>query len=67
MIQAFDPRTGEPVRGPVAETSDADLDAIAAAAAYAAPAWAAFGPSMPFTAKSHYDHLQRRLKKKERF
>ena len=43
MIQGFDPRTGEPVGEPVAETSDADLDAIVAAAAAACPAWAASG------------------------
>jgi NADP-dependent aldehyde dehydrogenase len=43
MIQGFDPRTGEPVGEPVAETSDADLDAIVAAAAAAGPAWAASG------------------------
>jgi NADP-dependent aldehyde dehydrogenase len=43
MIQGFDPRTAEPVGEPVAETSDADLDAIVAAAAAAFPAWAAFG------------------------
>ncbi|HEX2745897.1 MAG TPA: dihydroxy-acid dehydratase, partial [Streptosporangiaceae bacterium] len=28
MIQAFDPRTGEPVGEPVAETNDAEVDAI---------------------------------------
>ena len=43
MIQGFDPRTGEPVGEPVAETSDADLDAIVAAAMAAFPAWAASG------------------------
>jgi NADP-dependent aldehyde dehydrogenase len=43
MIQGFDPRTAEPVGEPVAETSDADLDAIVAAAAAAFPAWSAFG------------------------
>jgi NADP-dependent aldehyde dehydrogenase len=43
MIQAFDPRTGEPVGEPVAETSDTEVDAIVAAAAAAFPAWAAFG------------------------
>ena len=43
MIQGFDPRTGEPVGEPVAETSDAGLDAIVAAAAAASPAWAASG------------------------
>ena len=30
MIQGFDPRTGEPVGEPVAETTDAEVDAIAA-------------------------------------
>jgi NADP-dependent aldehyde dehydrogenase len=43
MIQAFDPRTGEPVGEPVAETSDTEVDAIVAAAAAAFGAWAAFG------------------------
>ena len=42
MIQGFDPRTGEPVGEPVAETTDVGLDAIVASAASAAPAWAAF-------------------------
>ena len=32
MIQGFDPRTGEPVGEPVAETTDAGLDAIVASA-----------------------------------
>src|SRR6202453_3251832 len=43
MIQGFDPRTGEPVGEPVAETSDAEVDAIVAAAAAAFGAWSAFG------------------------
>src|SRR6204780_4134784 len=43
MIQGFDPRTGEPVGEPVAETSDAEVDAIVAAAAGAVGARAAFG------------------------
>jgi len=43
MIQAYDPRTGEPVGEPVAETSDAEVDAIVAAAALAFGAWSAFG------------------------
>ena len=30
MIQGFDPRTGEPLGEPVAETTDAGLDAIVA-------------------------------------
>jgi NADP-dependent aldehyde dehydrogenase len=42
MIQGFDPRTGEPVGEPVAETSDAEVDAIVAAASAAAPAWGAW-------------------------
>jgi NADP-dependent aldehyde dehydrogenase len=41
MIQGFDPRTGEPVGEPVAETADAEVDAIAASALAAAPAWGA--------------------------
>jgi NADP-dependent aldehyde dehydrogenase len=43
MIQAYDPRTGEPAGEPVPETSEAEVDAIAGAAAAAFPAWAAFG------------------------
>jgi NADP-dependent aldehyde dehydrogenase len=43
MVQGYDPRTGEPVGEPVSETSDAGVDAIVAAAADAAPAWAASG------------------------
>jgi NADP-dependent aldehyde dehydrogenase len=39
MIQGFDPRTGDPVGEPVAETADTEVDAIAAAAAAAFPAW----------------------------
>jgi len=42
MIQGFDPRTGEPVGEPVAETSDAEVDAIVASALAASPAWASF-------------------------
>src|SRR2546430_2011722 len=42
MIRGFDPRTGEPVGGPVAETTDAEVDAAVAAAVTAAPAWGAF-------------------------
>jgi NADP-dependent aldehyde dehydrogenase len=41
MIQGFDPRTAEPVGEPVAETSDAEVDAIVASARAAAPAWGA--------------------------
>jgi NADP-dependent aldehyde dehydrogenase len=43
MIQAYDPRTGEPAGEPVPETSDAEVDAAVSAAAAAFPAWAAFG------------------------
>src|SRR5215813_12885539 len=43
MIQAFDPRTGEPEGEPVPETTDAGVDALVAAAAAAAPAWASSG------------------------
>ena len=42
MIQGFDPRTAEPVGEPVAETTDAGLDAIVAAAVAAFGAWSAF-------------------------
>jgi NADP-dependent aldehyde dehydrogenase len=42
MIQGFDPRTAEPVGEPVAEATDADVDAIVAAAAAAFPAWSAY-------------------------
>jgi NADP-dependent aldehyde dehydrogenase len=41
MIQGFDPRTAEPVGEPVAETTDAEVDTIVAAALAAAPAWGA--------------------------
>ena len=41
MIQGYNPRTGEPAGEPVAETSDAALDAIVADAVAAFPAWAA--------------------------
>src|ERR1700678_3286072 len=43
MIQGLAPPPAEPVGEPVAETSDADLDAIVAAATAAFPAWSAFG------------------------
>jgi len=43
MIQAFNPRTGEPAGQPVAETSGAEVDAAVAAAAGALPAWAGRG------------------------
>jgi NADP-dependent aldehyde dehydrogenase len=42
MIQGFDPRTGEPEGEPVAETTDAGVDAIVAAAAAAAAEWSRF-------------------------
>src|SRR5579875_243240 len=41
MIQAFDPRTGQPAGEPVAETTDAGVDALVAAALAAAPDWGA--------------------------
>jgi NADP-dependent aldehyde dehydrogenase len=41
MIQAFNPRTGQPTGRPVAEASDADVDAIVSAAVAAFPGWAA--------------------------
>jgi NADP-dependent aldehyde dehydrogenase len=41
MIQGFDPRTAEPVGEPVAETTGNEVDAAAAAAVAAFPAWAA--------------------------
>ena len=41
MIQGFDPRTGLAVGEPVAETTDAEVDAIVAAAAEATAAWGA--------------------------
>jgi NADP-dependent aldehyde dehydrogenase len=44
MIQGFNPRTGEPAGEPVAETTDAELDAAAVAAAAAFPQWAALLP-----------------------
>ncbi|HEX6525679.1 MAG TPA: aldehyde dehydrogenase (NADP(+)) [Streptosporangiaceae bacterium] len=40
MIQGFDPRTGQPAGEPVAETSDAAVDAIVAEAVAAFPVWA---------------------------
>lgn len=44
MIQGYDPRTGTPAGEPVAETSDAGVDAIADAAAAAARAWETTSP-----------------------
>jgi NADP-dependent aldehyde dehydrogenase len=41
MIQGFNPRTGQPAGEPVAEASDADVDAIVAAAVAAFGEWAA--------------------------
>ena len=43
MIQGFNPRTGEPAGKPVAETTDAEVDAAAEAAAAARPEWAGLG------------------------
>src|SRR5262249_4895023 len=39
MIQGYDPRTGEPAGEPVPETADAEVDAIAGAAAAACGSW----------------------------
>jgi len=41
MIQAYNPRTGQPAGDPVAETTEADVDAAVRAAAGAFPGWAA--------------------------
>jgi NADP-dependent aldehyde dehydrogenase len=41
MIQGFNPRTGQPAGEPVAETTTAELDTLAARAVEAFPAWAA--------------------------
>jgi NADP-dependent aldehyde dehydrogenase len=41
MIQGFDPHTGEPVGEPVPETTQAEVDALVAAAHAAAPGWGA--------------------------
>jgi NADP-dependent aldehyde dehydrogenase len=41
VIQGYNPRTGEAVGAPVAETTDAEVDAIVEAAAAAFPAWSA--------------------------
>jgi NADP-dependent aldehyde dehydrogenase len=43
MIQGYDPRTGEPAGDPVPETSDAEVDAIAEAAAAACGPWDQLG------------------------
>jgi NADP-dependent aldehyde dehydrogenase len=43
MIQGYDPRTGKPAGEPVAETSDAEVDAAAEAAAGACRPWAEAG------------------------
>ena len=43
MIQGFDPRTGEPAGEPEAETTQAEVDALVAAAHAAAPGWGAAG------------------------
>jgi NADP-dependent aldehyde dehydrogenase len=44
MIQGYNPRTGEPAGEPVAETTDAEVDAIAGAAASALDGWEGMGP-----------------------
>jgi NADP-dependent aldehyde dehydrogenase len=44
MIQGYDPRTGTPAGEPVAETSDAGVDVIVAAAAATAAAWEMTSP-----------------------
>lgn len=41
VVQGYDPRTGEPVGDPVAETPDSEVDRVASAAAVAFPAWSA--------------------------
>jgi NADP-dependent aldehyde dehydrogenase len=45
MIQGYDPRTGSPAGAPVAETTQAELDAAVSAAAAAAADWAATAPA----------------------
>ncbi len=45
MIQGYDPRTGSPAGEPVAETADAEVDAITAAAAAAAGPWESTAPA----------------------
>src|SRR5262249_57808083 len=45
MIQGYDPRTGEPAGEPVPETGDAEVDAIAGAAAAAGGSWEQAGPA----------------------
>ena len=45
MIQGYDPRTGEPAGDPVPETTDAEVDAIALAAAAASVSWEHAGPA----------------------
>jgi NADP-dependent aldehyde dehydrogenase len=44
MIQAYDPRTGQPFGEPVPETTDAEVDAKVRRAADAFPAWSAATP-----------------------
>src|SRR5215467_8114145 len=44
MIQGYDPRTGEPAGDPVPETTGAQVDAIAEAAAAACGPWEQAGP-----------------------
>ena len=41
MIQGYDPRTGRPAGEPVTESTDAEVDALVAAAVTAFPAWSA--------------------------
>src|SRR5205823_10740517 len=45
MIQGYNPRTGEPAGEPVPETTDAEVDAIALAAAAASGPWEQAGPA----------------------
>ncbi|HEY1917047.1 MAG TPA: aldehyde dehydrogenase family protein [Streptosporangiaceae bacterium] len=46
MIQGFDPRTGQAVGEPVAETTDAQVAAAVSAAAAASSAWAGTSPAV---------------------
>ena len=46
MIQGYDPRTGSPAGQPVAETTQAELDAVVSAAVAAAGDWAATAPGV---------------------
>jgi len=40
MIQGYNPRTGQPAGGPIAETTEAEVDVLARAAADSFPRWA---------------------------